>query len=416
MRSHPALVLRLVVLLAASAPLPAAGQILYTWPGSPFPCDTTLQACVDAAGPDDGVEIATNGPIDESITNMGSLDLRAAPGFQPVFADGRSISLGAADGAGDQFIRVEGLTLTNGRIIVGNVFDGALTVQILDNTVLAFGVFATITVSSSSAGPLVFLISGNDLSPSVTADQAIRVFVQNGFGTGDVVDNDATMAANPDATAIQLDVEDGALVVDVTGNRVVGAGFEHGIRHRLFDAAVLDSRVLGNLVTGASADGAGISVEGFTSDAILDARIVNNTLFENTTGIRVNGVDALIANNIVSSSATGLLVSSTGVSNHHNLFFDNLLDVDGVTAGAGSVFDDPRFAGAGDFRLAAGSPAIDAGDSAAVPPELATDLDGEPRIAGQAVDIGAYEAPEPPGTLAALAALLALALRARSRC
>lgn len=46
--------LRLAVLLAVLAPLPASAQfaILYTWPGA-FPCNATLQACIDAAGSED---------------------------------------------------------------------------------------------------------------------------------------------------------------------------------------------------------------------------------------------------------------------------------------------------------------------------------------------------------------------------
>ena len=46
----------------------------------------------------------------------------------------------------------------------------------------------------------------------------------------------------------------------------------------------------------------------------------------------------------------------------------------------------------GDLHLQAGSPAINAGDNSTVPPGAVTDLDGRPRIVGNTVDIGAYEA------------------------
>lgn len=311
-------------------------------------------------------------------------------------------------------MRIQGLTLTRGRIIVGNVGTGAQRVQILDNTILDYTIFSTITVTSTNTGQTVFRIEGNDLSPGLGADSAIRVLVQNSFGTGDVVDNIARMPAKGEATGILLEVANGALVVDVVRNRVGGSGFGWGIRHRLFDAAVLDSRVLGNEVSGGSGEGAAIAVQGFVSDAILDARIVNNTLSGNTTGISVAGVDALVANNVVTFGGVGLDVASSGVANRHNLFFGNGTDVVGTSAGPGSVFADPLFVGPGALRTRASSPAIEAGDSTAVPPELTTDLLGSPRIQGAAVDIGAYEAPEPSATLAGLAAMLGLAMRARS--
>jgi hypothetical protein len=46
---------------------------------------------------------------------------------------------------------------------------------------------------------------------------------------------------------------------------------------------------------------------------------------------------------------------------------------------------------AGDLHLRAGSPAIDAG--AAQAQALAVDLDGQPRVQGAAIDLGAYETP-----------------------
>jgi len=62
------------------------------------------------------------------------------------------------------------------------------------------------------------------------------------------------------------------------------------------------------------------------------------------------------------------------------------LDIDPKFVYAPDNFDD-----IGDYHLRQSSPAINAGDSSAVPPGLLTDLDGNPRIMGAAVDMGAYE-------------------------
>lgn len=55
--------------------------------------------------------------------------------------------------------------------------------------------------------------------------------------------------------------------------------------------------------------------------------------------------------------------------------------------------DDPLFVNAagGDLHLQNGSPAIDVGDNAALPADVATDLDGRPRIFNDTVDLGPYE-------------------------
>ncbi len=85
--------------------------------------------------------------------------------------------------------------------------------------------------------------------------------------------------------------------------------------------------------------------------------------------------------------------------------------------GANNSGDDPLFIepqpmdddDVGNFRLQAGSPAIDAGDNSFVPKDVEFDLDGNPRIVDgdddgiAVVDIGAYEhtgeTPVPPGDL-----------------
>jgi hypothetical protein len=68
-------------------------------------------------------------------------------------------------------------------------------------------------------------------------------------------------------------------------------------------------------------------------------------------------------------------------------------DVQNGYEGTGNIGADPMFMDAlnGDHRLPFFSPCIDTGSNNAVPSGLATDLDGNPRIVNQTVDIGAYE-------------------------
>ncbi|UCF44039.1 MAG: hypothetical protein JSV99_03735 [Planctomycetota bacterium] len=68
-----------------------------------------------------------------------------------------------------------------------------------------------------------------------------------------------------------------------------------------------------------------------------------------------------------------------------------------VNWGPGNIDADPCFADPdyGDYRLLEISPCIDAGDPNYVPEPNETDLDGNPRVTGYAVDMGAYEYPLP---------------------
>ena len=79
-------------------------------------------------------------------------------------------------------------------------------------------------------------------------------------------------------------------------------------------------------------------------------------------------------------------------------------DVQQGWTGLGNIKADPRFVNPGyfdsndtwidgDYHLLAGSPCIDAGNKSAVPPSVTTDLDGNTRIRGPAVDMGVYESP-----------------------
>jgi parallel beta-helix repeat protein len=66
----------------------------------------------------------------------------------------------------------------------------------------------------------------------------------------------------------------------------------------------------------------------------------------------------------------------------------------GSLGGIGNIGDDPLFVDAvtGDYHLISGSPCIDTGDPNYIPRPGETDLDGNPRVKGDGVDMGAYEA------------------------
>lgn len=126
--------------------------------------------------------------------------------------------------------------------------------------------------------------------------------------------------------------------------------------------------------------------------------IYNNTLSGNKYGIDVGAgsLNAQVKNNILYQNGTGISNTGTGTT-----FAANLCS----TAGLGcSIVGDPRFSNAAafDFRILAGSPAIDVGTQLGV---VAEDFARIRRPQGAGYDVGAYEvggggvdtvAPAPP--------------------
>jgi len=72
----------------------------------------------------------------------------------------------------------------------------------------------------------------------------------------------------------------------------------------------------------------------------------------------------------------------------------NYSDVQGGWPGMGNIDIDPQFVDpcSANYHLLPGSPCIDTGDPAYVPGPNETDLDGNPRVTGGRIDMGAYEA------------------------
>ncbi|MEQ8704803.1 MAG: HYR domain-containing protein, partial [Phaeodactylibacter sp.] len=159
------------------------------------------------------------------------------------------------------------------------------------------------------------------------------------------------------------------------------------------------STFVNNTLSGNMAvEGGGIFCE------ISSNTLVNNTLSGNTAGegggIYFYTSTDVLTNNIIWGNSDGIFTESSTLNVSHSI-------VQGGWSGTTNLDEDPLFiqqppvglGSSGDLRLQSNSPAIDAGNNAAVPLNVTTDLDDNPRISNLTVDMGAYEfqAPIPPG-------------------
>jgi hypothetical protein len=130
-----------------------------------------------------------------------------------------------------------------------------------------------------------------------------------------------------------------------------------------------------------------------------DPTIVNtNIIFNNGPGISSRqGSSPIIVNSIVWGNTAGSFTGETAASS-----VVSYSDIEGGFPGSGNLDVDPGFVSAngadGDpgtlhdnlYHLTTSSPLVDAGDNGA-PGLPAVDLNGNPRISGSTVDVGAYE-------------------------
>ena len=120
--------------------------------------------------------------------------------------------------------------------------------------------------------------------------------------------------------------------------------------------------------------------------------LINCTLTDNTAvkGASIYNVDSVmgvtVTNCILWGNTPDEILSEAPVS-----MDVNYSDIQGGwPTGTGNLNVDPRFADS-DGRLDPASPCIDTGDNNAVPADVTTDLDGNPRFASSTIDMGAYE-------------------------
>lgn len=200
--------------------------------------------------------------------------------------------------------------------------------------------------------------------------------------TGNVIENNRSVG------------QGGGIWDVMSGTRIVGNVIRNnspaGITIWASSPTVANNVVLGN----------GIS-QIDPNSSIRTGWIVNN--LSDCIGVSASWAGA-VANNVIRCGSALSVASLPRATIRANAYWNAGKPVSGLVAGDGNLLLDCQpnsLVLAGGFHLSPGSPCVDRGDATLLPPTLATDRDGEPRVMGAAVDLGPDETGLPHTTLQA---------------
>ncbi|MCH7939430.1 MAG: right-handed parallel beta-helix repeat-containing protein, partial [Candidatus Marinimicrobia bacterium] len=144
----------------------------------------------------------------------------------------------------------------------------------------------------------------------------------------------------------------------------------------------------------------------FAFNSIDAINLTNGPTLTNCTIVRNLGDGIVLSSGANPTIVNSIIHGNFGLSYRGlgGILFENS-NVEGGWGGIGigNIDQDPKFVNpwAEDFRLAIGSPAINAGGNVWIPPGILYDLNGTPRIQDGIVDMGAYEGAFPGGIMMA---------------
>ena len=331
---------------------------------------TTIQAAVNASQAGDTV-IVTNGlyTVTTQISVTNSITVKSLNGWSTTTVKGgypatsnRCFYL-ASTGA-----VVNGFTITNG-YVTGTSGGGVVFAN--------GGCVENCFITGNRAGPglsygggAAFHSSGTISNCSLVGNQSTDSTYGRGgaifIGGGGVTVANCTVSNNSAANTGGIFSQASAVIMNclVCNNADTGLGLGNGSLAR-------------NCLVIRNGNGIGLS---------NGARAENCTVSQTTgpRGVWQDNADCSIVNSIIWSNGAGGAQNWSGFTNFAYCCTTPL------PAGDGNISSNPQFASTSNFRPWAGSPCIDTGTNQGWM-ATATDLDGNARIYGGAVDMGAYE-------------------------
>lgn len=373
----------------------------------------TIQAAVDLAAPGDTVLVAP-GTYFENVALRGRdvvLESESGPAVTIIDGQRRGTVLTIPQGSTRATV-IRGFTLRNGEDphVGGGIRIQFSSPTIVDSRIVDNFGCSGVGINSYFGSPL---LEGNVISRNVsygrTGCRGGGVYV-GGSGTAEILDNEVS-DNRVDAGGGGIELNSAGRPV-VSGNRVLRNQVTYGSGGGLEIVNDSDVELIQNLIAGNRATHGGGGIEYLVPSGSRGPRLVSNTIAANESpngsALLAMGFDAAveIVNNILVSATGPAVVCEEYYDNAPPSFRQNVVWAATAPAGGGlcgsfpdasNLSADPLLVNptGGDFRLRAGSPAIDAGDGAAIgiPP---TDISGGPRVvdgigSGARIDIGAYE-------------------------